>query len=202
MNNYDIRMPIGQMYVHRRDFIVVALTGITGSGCSDLANIMSNDFSVWKKEVRKPEELLKTTQGVEKQDVVFQRKYEACYNVCSKQYQPFEILRYRNVLLLSTLEKYASINSYDGFLNQVSDLLQKKFDKSHKDIDESYKVNNTFSNEELIGLGLNEDLFNSFKHLSDIHNDTKENVFHIVKNYVIFISMISSKIFVRNSTMN
>lgn len=45
MNNDDIRMPIEQMYVHRRDFIVVALTGITGSGCSDLANIMSNDFS-------------------------------------------------------------------------------------------------------------------------------------------------------------
>lgn len=158
MNNEDIKMPIEQMYVHRRDFIVVALTGITGSGCSDLANIMSNDFSVWK-EVRKPGKILDTTKEIEKQDVVFQRKYEACYNVCSKQYQPFEILRYRNVLLLSTLEKYASVNNYDGFLNQMSVLLENKFDKSHIDNDESYKVNNKFTNEELIGLGLNEDLF-------------------------------------------
>ena len=172
MNNENIKMPIEQMYVHRRDFIVVALTGITGSGCSDLASIMSNDFSDWK-EVRKPREILDTTKEIEKQDVVFQRKYEACYNVCSKQYQPFEILRYRNVLLLSTLEKYASVNNYDGFLNQMSVLLENKFDKSHIDNDESYKVNNKFTNEELIGLGLNEDLFNSFKHLSDIHNDTK-----------------------------
>lgn len=162
MNNEDIKMPIEQMYVHRRDFIVVALTGITGSGCSDLANIMSNDFSVWK-EVRKPGKILDTTKEIEKQDVVFQRKYEACYNVCSKQYQPFEILRYRNVLLLSTLEKYASVNNYDGFLNQMSVLLENKFDKSHIDNDESYKVNNKFTNEELIGLGLNEDLFNSSK---------------------------------------
>ena len=177
MNNDDIKMPIAQMYVHRRDFIVVALTGITGSGCSDLANIMSKRFSDWKEEVRKPGKILDTTKEIEKQDVVFQRKYEACYNVCSEQYQPFEILRYRNVLLLSTLEKYASISSYDGFLNHVSNLLQKKFDKSHKDNDESYKVNNKFTNEELICLGLNEDLFNSFKHLSDIHNDTKRERF-------------------------
>lgn len=174
MNNENIKMPIEQMYVHRRDFIVVALTGITGSGCSDLASIMSNDFSDWK-EVRKPREILDTTKEIEKQDVVFQRKYEACYNVCSKQYLPFKILRYRNVLLLSTLEKYACVNSYDGFLNQVSDLLKNKFDKSHKDVDESYKVNNKFTNEELIGLGLDEDLFNSFKHLYDIHNN-KERV--------------------------
>lgn len=176
MNNENIKMPIEQMYVHRRDFIVVALTGITGSGCSDLASIMSNDFSDWK-EVRKPGEILDTTKEIEKQDVVFQRKYEACYNVCSKQYQPFKILRYRNVLLLSTLEKYACVNSYDGFLNQVSDLLKNKFDKSHKDVDETYKVNNKFTNEELIGLGLDEDMFNSFKHLYDIHNNKERERF-------------------------
>lgn len=176
MNNENIKMPIEQMYVHRRDFIVVALTGITGSGCSDLASIMSNVFSDWK-EVRKPREILDRTKEIEKQDVVFQRKYEACYNVCSKQYLPFKILRYRNVLLLSTLEKYACVNSYDGFLNQVSDLLKNKFDKSHKDVDESYKVNNKFTNEELIGLGLDEDLFNSFKHLYDIHNNKERERF-------------------------
>mgnify|MGYP000699417919 FL=1 len=176
MNNETIKMPIEQMYVHRRDFIVVALTGITGSGCSDLAGIMSNDFSDWK-EVRKPGEVLDTTKEIGKQDVVFQRKYEACYNVCSKQYQPFEILRYRNVLLLSTLEKYASVNNYDGFLNHVSDLLKNKFDKSHKDVDEYYKVNNKFTNEELIVLGLDEDMFNSFKHLYDIHNNKERERF-------------------------
>lgn len=176
MNNETIKMPIEQMYVHRRDFIVVALTGITGSGCSDLASIMSNDFSDWK-EVRKPGEVLDTTKEIEKQDVVFQRKYEACYNVCSTQYQPFEILRYRNVLLLSTLEKYASVNNYDGFLNHVSDLLKNKFDKSHKDVDEYYKVNNKFTNEELIGLGLDEDMFNSFKHIYDIHNNKERERF-------------------------
>ena len=176
MNNQNIKMQIEQMYVHRRDFIVVALTGITGSGCSDLANIMSNDFSDWK-EVRKPGELLDSTQEIEKKDVVFQRKYEACYNLCSKQYHPFRILRYRNVLLLSTLENLASVNSYDGFLNQVSFLLKKKFDKSHEDDNVSYKVNNIFTNEELIDFGLNEDLFNSFKHLSDIHNDKERERF-------------------------
>lgn len=169
-------MPIEQMYSHRRDFIVVALTGITGSGCSDLANIMSKPFTNWH-DVRKPDNLFDLTRKIEKHDVVFQRKYEACYNVCSKQYQPFQILRYRNVLLLSALEKFASGNSYDDFLNQMSLLLKNKFDKSHEDNDGSYKINNIFSNEELKCLELNEDLFVSFKHLSDTHKDKERTRF-------------------------
>ena len=56
-------------------------------------------------------------------------------------------------------------------------LLKNKFDKSHEDNDGSYKINNIFSNEELKCLELNEDLFVSFKHLSDTHKDKERTRF-------------------------
>lgn len=163
-------LPTDKMYSHRRDFIIVALTGITGSGCSDLAGIMSAPFSEWKDRARSLQTFYTNAES-SKQDVVFRRKYELCYNVCDKQYEPFKVLRYRNVLMLYTLERFAEDGSFDKFLAQVSELLSGKFDKSHKDTDNGYTVNNTFSDNDLIGLGLNEELFNSFKSLSDTHRD-------------------------------
>lgn len=37
-------IPVNKMYEQRHKFIIVALTGITGSGCSDFANLMHSKF--------------------------------------------------------------------------------------------------------------------------------------------------------------
>ncbi len=170
-------MPIEQMYSHRRDFIVIALTGITGSGCSNLAEIMSKPFSEWQDKIRDPRTSFDIKYESQKQDVIFQRKYAACYNVCLKQYQPFKILRYRNVLMLTILEKFADENSYDLFLGKILELLKEKFDKSHKDIHTDYIVDNTFSNEDIINWGLSERQYEIFKELSNIHQNKERERF-------------------------
>lgn len=177
MNTENMAMPIDKMYSHRRDFIVIALTGITGSGCSDLAKIMSEPFSDWQDKIRYPRNSFIITYESGKQDVVFKRKYDACYNVCKKQYEPFKILRYRNVLLLATFEKFATDNTYETFLSRVSELLRNKFDKSHKDNNDDYNVDNSFSEDDLNNLGLNEELFLLFKSLAETHNNPNRERF-------------------------
>lgn len=37
-------IPVNKMYEQRHKFIIVALTGITGSGCSDFAELMHSEF--------------------------------------------------------------------------------------------------------------------------------------------------------------
>ena len=39
--------PVDTIYNQRKDFIIVALTGITGSGCSAFAETMSMPFGKW-----------------------------------------------------------------------------------------------------------------------------------------------------------
>ena len=39
--------PVDTIYNQRKDFIIVALTGITGSGCSAFAEAMAMPFGQW-----------------------------------------------------------------------------------------------------------------------------------------------------------
>ena len=46
MNKYFLH----EMYDQRKNFVIVALTGITGSGCSDFAELMAKPFKSWASE--------------------------------------------------------------------------------------------------------------------------------------------------------
>ena len=43
----DKRIPLHKMYSQRENFVIVALTGITGSGCSNFADMMAMNFEQW-----------------------------------------------------------------------------------------------------------------------------------------------------------
>ena len=82
-------IPVEKMYEQRQNFTIVALTGITGSGCSDFAELMhsqfiDNDDNGWGQEskglIRKLEELPKEEN---KRTFVFKREYETCINYCT-----------------------------------------------------------------------------------------------------------------------
>ena len=155
-------IPVEEMYKQRKDFVIVALTGITGSGCSDLAYIMASPFDAWKDSLRSTEKVAEL-RGGSKGDMVFQREYDLCYHVCEKQYQPFEVIKYRNVLLLSTLEVLASkCGNPASMRDAMADLVKQKFDKSHEipeDVDDKqYVVDNNITAEQLIGFGMDDDL--------------------------------------------
>lgn len=43
----NTNLPLHQIYSQRDNFVIVALTGITGSGCSKFADLMSKNFQQW-----------------------------------------------------------------------------------------------------------------------------------------------------------
>lgn len=170
-------IPVEQMYQQRKDFVIVALTGITGSGCSDLAAMMHRPFEEWSMRVRIPEKLEEMRVG-DKRDMVFQREFDLCYHVCEKQYEQFEIIKYRNVLLLMTLE-YLTHECKDGdqIRDEFKNILKNKFDKSKEiraDVENTtYTVNNDFTSEELVMFGLTDGLCGDFLEL--LKTDKKMN---------------------------
>ena len=165
-------IPMEQMYRQRKDFVIVALTGITGSGCSDLADIMSKPFTEWKRRVRHTSEMESMRVG-NKREIVFQREYDLCYHVCEKQYQPFEIIKYRNVLLLCTLE-FLSCECKDDeqMRHALAEIVKQKFDKSREikaDVEDiGYVVNNDIQTEHLKVLGLTDELCGRFFDIAKI----------------------------------
>lgn len=170
-------IPVEKMYQQRKDFVIVALTGITGSGCTNLADIMHRPFEEWSRRVRSTAEL-ETMRTGDKRDMVFQREYELCYRVCEKQYERFEIIKYRNVLLLVTLEILSSeCKDADQLRDALRELLKEKYDKSREikaDVeDKEYVVNNDFSPTDLIRLGLTDELCGQFFELKS--QERKEN---------------------------
>lgn len=160
-------IPMEQMYQQRKDFVIVALTGITGSGCSDMADTMSQPFETWKERVRVPFGCPVDVKKVEKRDLVFQREYDLCYHVCEKQYHPFEVVKYRNVLILCAFEQLAEVcGSPTKMRDAFVGVIKEKFDKSHElkydTEDAGYIVNNHLSVEELIAIGMTDDLCDRF----------------------------------------
>lgn len=125
-------IPMEQMYRQRKEFMIVALTGIAGSGCSDLADTMSKPFAEWKRKVR-PTEGIEHLRTGNKRQMVFQREYDLCYHVCEKQYAPFVTIKYRNVLLLCALEALAGECKDAAQLRDAfAVVVRQKFDKGHE----------------------------------------------------------------------
>lgn len=154
--------PLHEIYDQRSNFIIVALTGITGSGCSAFAEVMASPFEKWEELIRKPNELKADSKN--KQDEVFKRKYELCYHVCEKQAEPFAIIKYRNVLLECMIEQLCKeYENNKDFYNVFIKVIKDKFDKSHS-YDTGYPaVKNDFSVEELQKLGLTVELITKFR---------------------------------------
>lgn len=161
-------IPIHQVYDQRQNFVIVALTGITGSGCSDFATLMATPFNEWvaKKYIRKLDEIQKYYVSSNKQEVVFARKYVTCYNVCDKQYnEPFKIIKYRNVILLYSLLELSG-GSFDNMKDRFLKVLSGKFSHSYRNSDKFvYDVNNHFSKSDLKNWGLTDSLCQEIKNI-------------------------------------
>lgn len=163
-------IPIHQVYDQRQNFIIVALTGITGSGCSSFAELMATPFEEWgtKKYVRKLDEIKKYYVSSNKQEVVFARKYTTCYNVCLKQYnKPFTIIKYRNVILLYAIKKMSN-GSIDEMMDRFIKVLSGKFYRSYRSRDKfTYDVNNHFEKSDLEKWGLTEKLCSEIQDIGE-----------------------------------
>jgi len=126
---------IDWIYKDRTDFTIIALTGATGSGCTELADLMCEDtFNKFKEKIREPENIINSNN--EKAIEIFKRKYSICYNFTKENYYPFKIIKYKNVLLYYLLEYIIveeKVNNKTSIINRIIELLTDKFCKSKKE---------------------------------------------------------------------
>ena len=170
-------IPVNKMYEQRHKFIIVALTGITGSGCSDFADLMhskfirenDNDEPGWgeseKGLIRMPDELPAVE---EKRTFVFKREYETCYNYCHN-YRNFEIIKYKNVLLFYMFREVAKNHpQYEEALNSLTELILYKFHHSYEEKNPfvEYDFSANVTPETIVNWGYTEELHNKFVNLN------------------------------------
>lgn len=86
---------LDQLYSLRKNFTIIGLTGRTGSGCSELATILSTKFDEIE-DVRKPKEI---------DESIFQKKYNIIYNYTKRNWKEYKVIEYKKVLLLILLPK-------------------------------------------------------------------------------------------------
>lgn len=160
----DKSVPLHQIYSQRDNFVIVALTGITGSGCSNFADMMAMDFNQWHERnlIRSYEAISKSGSDT-KQSEVFRREYLRCYMV-SRQYEPFQIIKYKNVLMLYMLkELFGKYQDVCQAVKHLSLLLAYKFHHSHqKEELHNYAVDSSFPEDKIMSWGLTERLIKKF----------------------------------------
>lgn len=165
----DKSIPLHQIYSQREDFVIVALTGITGSGCSNFADMMAMDFEHWHKHnlIRLYDEVSKiSSEG--KQVEVFKREYQRCYLV-SRQYEPFTIIKYKDVLILYMLkELFGKYQKVTTVIERLTAILAYKFHHSHRKEINDYEVNSNFQAETIIGWGLTDGLIEKLSKVAAI----------------------------------
>ncbi|MDW7691573.1 hypothetical protein R9C00_17500 [Flammeovirgaceae bacterium SG7u.111] len=140
-------MELAELYKLRRNFSIIGLTGRTGSGCSKIAELLSSDFNNLKKGIRKLSDI---------NDVLAKRKHSICFNYLSfdKNWQPFEIIKYKDILL------FYLISYYTQDYKALKKILEK-FYRENRNEDNSKVVNKV--SKEINGLLLNSSLVNDIE---------------------------------------
>lgn len=154
---------VDRIYQLRREFIIIGLTGRTGSGCSTVANILSQtDFNILKSLHQE------WNPKVIDNDA---RKNRIIYNYIKNDWTPFRIIKASDVIFL-----YVLAEGYETFY--------QSFGKAENDKAEDNKaVDDKTEAQKLIDTEQFKDLFNSLsetvkgcnKALEE-HNYSKENI--------------------------
>lgn len=111
-------MDIHEVYSLREKFTVIALTGKTGSGCSEVAERLSQGFEEVEKIFPKPD-------NFDLEHNIY-RKYRIVYNYSSINFKPFKVIYYKDILIVFIL-KY-SFRDFCNFLK--SKALKVEFENS------------------------------------------------------------------------
>lgn len=123
----DLSLAIDSLYENRQKFILIGLTGRTGSGCSSAAELLARD--VRKLKLPKP----KLTDNNE------DRKYRIIYDFSKKNWKKFHWIQLKDVITSFILE-----NTFDEFLSYSTKLI-KKVEKSKLEAVLRGKIEKEFS---------------------------------------------------------
>jgi deoxycytidylate deaminase len=119
---------LSELYNLRSNFTVIALTGRSGSGCSTIAKQINRGFS--KADYPDPKEKdfdLKHNSY---------RKYEIVYRFAEKNFTPYLLINYREVLTLFLLEY--SLSDFENYVNSIE--VKSYFNSFSKSIESSFTV--------------------------------------------------------------
>ncbi|HTN18829.1 MAG TPA: hypothetical protein VL125_00065 [Pelobium sp.] len=88
-------MKLDTLYSLRNEFVIIGLTGRVGGGCSQIAKLLANERFIDQIDDKSKAEL----------PLPEQLKNKICYNFLShsNNWKPFQIINYKNVLLLHLL---------------------------------------------------------------------------------------------------
>ncbi len=154
-------MKLDKVYSLRSNFMVIGLTGRTGSGCTAITKLLSGSYEQIK------EKGLRDFDTDENPDSTFLRKYSIINNYIKTpgNWVPFEVISYKNVLLLYIIKKYG----IDNFR------LRKLFN-------EYYKAPSEKNNEEVVKNVLNDLKVAVGRHNSIVQKIKSLKEFHDIKS--------------------
>jgi deoxycytidylate deaminase len=163
-------MDLSKIYSLRQKFTIIAVTGRAGSGCTKIAQKLSQGFQVDSDVYPNSKEFLYPHNSY--------RKYRIVYKYASQNFKPFHIIYYKDILIAFIL-KY-TLDDLICFLD--SDELKDDFAKS------KLKTQADFSSE-IEELKKEEALF-SLLHLeaNELINDSKKNGEELTRLFDFFNS--------------
>lgn len=154
-NDRNNSLPVEILYGGRQNFTIVGLTGMSGSGCSQLAKYMeSPGFMEYAREpkdlyIKGPVETSNEKSFHENKQndandalnsIVFKQKYSICYNFAKKNYKPFTIIKYTKVIwLYALLYVKGEIKSGDNLKIFIKKILLDKYKPSINKKDDDYR---------------------------------------------------------------
>lgn len=164
---------IDNIYEEREKFIIVGLTGRTGSGCTTVSKILSTEIFE-ELNLHEP----KTTDF----DTNEQRKYQIVYSYIKQHWSPFFRISMTDVIFSFIIQE-----SFDNLIDKLSGIIGKELAKNI-----SNELNAKFPNLSAEYFYLNKEISKIFG--TDIHLDrSNRNNLKIAYNILIRLSSIQSK---------
>lgn len=164
---------IDNIYEEREKFIIVGLTGRTGSGCTTVSKILSTEIFE-ELNLHEP----KTTDF----DTNEQRKYQIVYSYIKQHWSPFFRISMTDVIFSFIIQE-----SFDNLIDKLSGIIGKELAKNI-----SNELNAKFPNLSAEYFYLNKEISKIFG--TDIHLDrSNSNNLKIAYNILIRLSSIQSK---------
>ena len=149
------------LYDCRKNFSIVALTGLSGSGCSEFAKMISDRefYKEEKNDIRKPQDIIvEVPDAILNTDLqessishsaikklIFKREYTICYNYVTQHYEPYVIIKYNKVLWLHVFKRILSSFEEAGYLDvktKIVELVKKNYGPSNDDQGKNYAEKN------------------------------------------------------------
>ena len=128
------------LYSLRRNFTIVGITGRIGSGCSEIAERLSDEnFNDSLKNL-----LEKETSDID------QLKLNICVNFLSnnKNWIPFKVINYKDVLLFHLVyEAIYSTNSIDEAVDDIINIITQNGSSKNENFENRFDINDSYVDE-------------------------------------------------------